>query len=115
MFDSDRGPKPDADGLYIHPDFPEDFGLWDAFIEDLGRQGWQVRGVKFVDDAPDELRDEPRLKRYAKGSHSAAGQWVAMAKRWRPRPPEGEGWREAARLDSEEGPVALFVRGPGPF
>jgi hypothetical protein len=73
---------------------------WDVF--DLGPQlralGWASTTVCFESDASDEAR-----ARYDEGNSPDCSYWT-------PTPPEGAGWLLAAIYDTEDGPVALYVR-----
>lgn len=97
-FEASRLPTRDADGHVQHPDM-DGIG-WDEF--DMGPQlralGWHSTTVCFESDASDEARD-----RYDEGNSPDCSYWT-------PTPPEGAGWLLAAIYDTEDGPVALYVR-----
>lgn len=97
-FEAARLPARDEDGHLQHPDM-DGIG-WDEF--DMGPQlralGWISKTVCFEDDADDAARD-----RYSDDDSADCSYWT-------PTRPEGAGWLLAAIYDTEEGPVALFVR-----
>lgn len=88
----------DENGHVQHPDM-DGIG-WDEF--DMGPQlraiGWHTKTVSFESDASDEAR-----ARYDEGNSPDCSYWT-------PTPPQGDGWLLAAIYDTEDGPVALFVR-----
>lgn len=97
-FVADRLPPRDEYGHVEHPDM-DGIG-WDEF--DMGPQlralGWHSKTVSFEDDASDEAQ-----ARYSDSNSPDCSYWT-------PTPPEGDGWLMAAIYDTEDGPVALFVR-----
>jgi len=97
-FEASRLPARDSDGHVQHPDM-EGIG-WDEF--DMGPQlralGWHSTTVSFESDASDEAQ-----ARYEEGNSPDCSYWT-------PSRPEGEGWLLAAIYDTEDGPVALYVR-----
>lgn len=94
-FEAARLPARDADGHVNHPDM-DGIG-WDEF--NMGPQlralGWHSTTVSFESDASREAQE-----RYSGPDCSY----------WTPTPPEGDGWLLASIYDTEDGPVALFVR-----
>lgn len=98
-FEASRLPARDADGHVQHPDM-DGIG-WDEF--DMGPQlralGWESKTVCFETDASHEDQE-----RYDEGNSPDCSYWT-------PSRPEGAGWLLAAIYDTEDGPVALFVRG----
>lgn len=98
LFDSTRMPYRDAFGFAAHPDLDLFTRDTDTYDEDaLARSG-------FVLAARPVEGDEPALAdAYDEGDEHA------MA-RWEPTPPVGDGWRLAAVYDTENGPIAVFVR-----
>jgi hypothetical protein len=97
-FEAARLPARDENGHVQHPDM-DGIG-WDEF--DMGPQlralGWASTTVCFESDASDEAR-----ARYDEGNSPDCSYWT-------PTPPEGAGWLLAAIYDTEDGPVALYVR-----
>lgn len=97
-FDAARLPPRDENGHVQHPDM-DGIG-WDEF--DMGPQlrsiGWHSQIVAFESDASAEAQE-----RYDAGNSPDCSYWT-------PTPPQGDGWLLAAIYDTEEGPVALFVR-----
>lgn len=97
-FEAARLPARDEYGHVQHPDM-DGIG-WDEF--DMGPQlraiGWQSKTVAFEDDASSEAQD-----RYSDSNSPDCSYWT-------PTPPEGASWLLAAIYDTEDGPVALFVR-----
>lgn len=97
-FDAARLPARDEDGHVQHPDM-DGIG-WDEF--NMGPQlralGWQSTTVCFESDA-----DDATQARYDEGNSPDCSYWT-------PTPPKGTGWLLAAIYDTEDGPVALFVR-----
>lgn len=97
-FDPARLPARDQDGHMQHPDM-DGIG-WDEF--DVGPQlralGWLSKTVSFESDATSEQR-----QRYSESDCPSCLHWT-------PTPPLGNGWLMAAIYDTENGPVALFVR-----
>jgi hypothetical protein len=88
----------DEDGHIQHPDM-EGIG-WDEF--EMGPQlraiGWHSTTVCFESDASHEQKE-----RYDEGNSPDCSYWT-------PSWPEGDGWLLAAIYDTEDGPVALYVR-----
>lgn len=88
----------DENGHVQHPDM-DGIG-WDEF--DMGTQlralGWQSKTVSFEADADEDAQD-----RYSNSDSPDCSYWT-------PNAPEGAGWLMAAIYDTEDGPVALFVR-----
>lgn len=66
----------------------------------LRAQGYESAAVSGEGEAPfiDEVLEE-----------GGDAYWAAM-QAWQPTPPDGEGWRLAAVIDTENGPYAYFVR-----
>lgn len=97
-FDPARLPARNENGHVQHPDM-EGIG-WDEF--DMGPQlralGWHSTTVSFESDASAEAQ-----ARYDEGNNPDCSYWT-------PSRPEGAGWLLAAIYDTEDGPVALYVR-----
>jgi len=98
FFDPDRQPYRDRYGFTVHPDL----ALFSA--EDLVNEaalldaGFVLEFVLIEADAPG-LLDAYRT-----------GDEYALA-RWDPRPPKGgDGWRLVGLYDTENDPVAVFIR-----
>jgi len=93
MVEADRLPERDANGYVWHPDIPEpptddeEAELAPA-IEALG---FDVASVFFSDDASVDASSPD-------------------ASAWLPTPPIGDGWQLIAIFDTEDMPVATFVR-----
>ena len=98
-FAAARLPARDENGHVQHPDM-DGIG-WDEF--DMGPQlraiGWYSTTVCFESDATHDQRE-----RYDEGNSPDCSYWT-------PSRPAGEGWLLAAIYDTEDGPVALYVRG----
>lgn len=97
-FEAARLPARDEDGHIYHPDM-DGIGF-DEF--DMGPQlralGWCSTTVSFESDSTDEQKD-----RYSDSNSPDCSFWA-------PTSPDGVGWLMAAIYDTEDGPVALFVR-----
>jgi hypothetical protein len=97
-FDASRLPARDQDGHVFHPDME---GIGDDEFDmspQLRALGWHCTTVSFESDASQEQRD-----RYSDGNSPDCSYWT-------PRTPRGKGWLLAAIYDTEDGPVALYVR-----
>lgn len=103
LFSYARLPERDDDGLVCHPDIDlihELVGVDDEgeatskFIEALG---YKSSHVQMEIDAPD-LAD-----RYFEEESTDCSQWT-------PSKPDGEGWLLVCIVDTEDGPVACYVR-----
>lgn len=100
-FAAARLPARDQDGHVQHPDMN---GIgFDEF--DMGPQlraiGWHSTTVDFETDATHEQSEQ-----YSDADSPDCSYWT-------PSWPEGEGWLMAAIYDTEDGPVALYVRKAG--
>lgn len=97
-FDAACLPARDENGHVQHPDM-DGIG-WDEF--NMGPQlralGWHSTTICFESDASHEQQE-----RYDEGNSPDCSYWT-------PSRPEGEGWLLAAIYDTEDGPVALYVR-----
>lgn len=97
-FDASRLPARDADGHVQHPDMDgigeEEFD----FGPQLRAIGWESTTTSFEHDADAAMRE-----RYDEQNSPDCSYWT-------PTPPTGEGWLLAAIYDTEDGPVALYVR-----
>lgn len=103
LFSAARLPMRDEDGLVCHPDIDliyELLGVDDEgeasnrFIKELGYKSYQVH---MEVDAP-VLAD-----RYFENESTNCSQWT-------PSKPDGEGWLLVCIVDTEDGPVACYVR-----
>jgi len=93
-----------ADGSYYHPalaSLPDTDESAEAFTAWLAECGVQAASIWMEGDAP-ELAD-----RYA--GVGADGDPSALAD-WQPTVPPGDGWFLLAIFDTEDGPVAHYVR-----
>lgn len=97
-FEAARLPARDENGHVQHPDM-EGIG-WDEFDmqPQLRAIGWASTAVSFESDASDEAQ-----ARYDEGNSPDCSYWT-------PSRPAGDGWLLAAIYDTEDGPVAMFVR-----
>jgi hypothetical protein len=100
-FEAARMPGRDENGHVYHPDM-EGIGF-DEF--DMGPQlralGWLSATCSFESDADEAARDS-----YSESCSPDCSYWT-------PTPPDGEGWLLAAIYETEDGPVALYVRDSG--
>ena len=101
LFDPARLPPRDSSGFTMHPDLPqfiegEDEGVMDANL--FTREGLETDFVEFESDAPEALRD-----RWYDDEGGECTEWV-------PTTPQGDGWLLAGIWDTEDGPIAYFVR-----
>ena len=97
MFEPEKLPAPDEYGLFFHPDIPgkDEGDDIRALCRDLG---FDVGVLSMEYDAP-ALVDE-----------CMESEDMAAATRWKPTPPDGDGWMLVAKYDTEDGPYAMFVR-----
>lgn len=97
-FDAARLPARDDCGHVFHPDMD---GIGDDEYDmtpQLRALGWHSTTCSFEDDA-----DEAMSERYEDSNSPDCSYWTPTA-------PEGEGWLLAAIYDTEDGPVAMFVK-----
>lgn len=91
--------KRDKDGMWLHPAFP-----WDDIPPETDPRpyfeqwGQEAKLVFLEHDAPSEVAD-----RYFESGEADCSDWE-------PTKPEGECWVLGAIYDSEEGPVAIWMR-----
>lgn len=86
----------DSDGQFLHPHLPEpDTDAEVDLTPFLHAQGYDITATVAEFEDAWEAGDE--------------AYWNAM-RAWQPEPPEGEGWKLAAILDTEDGPRAWWVR-----
>lgn len=91
--------KRDNEGMWMHPAFP-----WDSVAEDsdlrpyIKEWGYECRFNSLDSDAPDEI-----IERYADSNEPDCSYWT-------PNTPDGDGWFLGAIYDTEEGPVACWMR-----
>lgn len=100
MFEPENLPPPDEHGLFVHPDvpdIPDEEGPGLKLL--LAQLGYESRFLLMTADAPEELVDA-----YFEGED------LTIPARWTPSVPAGEGWRLAAKFDTEDGPCVLYVR-----
>lgn len=97
MFDPARLPARDEDGWTFHPDLPE-WGEGEDGVPVLSNLGYDSVFVNMEDDAPDAV-----CEAYFRGDSASCVLWV-------PTPPSGYGWLLAGIWDSENYPLACFVR-----
>lgn len=98
MFDLKQLPEPDDCGQFWHPDIPDDEGMtFAAFREFCLQNGFDAICIELEDSD-----QEDAVKQYFED-----GDPDAM-KVWNPTAPDG--WGLIAKFDTEDGPVAWFVR-----
>ena len=89
--------KRDKDGMWLHPGLP-----WEEVGEDvaqcMARLGYEPLLQSLESDAPTEIQE-----RYFESNDPNCSYWI-------PTTPTGEGWFLAAIFDTEDGPVALWIR-----
>jgi hypothetical protein len=103
LFNPARLPTRDADGMTYHPDLGEDRFQHDVHEEYLDLEkfravGFETSSVSFEYDATGKLMDH----------FSDTGEADCAA--WTPSYPKGDGWQLIAIYDTEDGPLALYVR-----
>jgi len=103
LFDPAVMPPRDEDGMCCHPDLLTDRWNMDDNDEAYDRAkfaeaGFEVTFVWFETDAPAEQVD-----RYAEIGDPDVSYWT-------PTPPGGEGWMLCGIWDTEDMPVAFYVR-----
>lgn len=95
-FDPDRQPSRDKFGFTFHPDldlFTED-GYYDASA--VLRAGFDFCQLMLESDNP------ALLHRYYEDPFALAN--------WQPEPPNSQGWRLVGLYDTDDNPVAVFIR-----
>lgn len=103
LFDPAALPPRDEYGMCCHPDLLGDRWNKDDNEEAFDRAkfaaaGFEVDYVEFEHDALDELRDAW----YEDG--------CADCSSWQPSAPQGDGWVLAGIWDTDDGPIAFYVR-----
>jgi hypothetical protein len=112
LFRDDRLPARDADGYFSHPDLdafctahdgvtlrsPDDEGIISDKL--LLAVGFESRFIELGDDVDE---DHPAYVRYFDAGGTGIHDWA-------PTVPEGDGWKHVGSWDTEDGPVAMFVR-----
>ncbi|MGC1549865.1 MAG: hypothetical protein WA777_15190 [Rhodanobacter sp.] len=103
LFDPARLPARDKNGFTYHPDLDGDRWQLDAMEEYLDvakfrAAGFETASIDFEFDATSELVD----------SWIESGEPDCSA--WNPSTPKGDGWLLIAIYDTEDGPIALYVR-----
>ena len=91
LYDPARIVRDPESGMFFHPDLPVRADELDCTPE-IHAQGFELHTVFGDFDW-----------------HPETGYWAAM-RAWEPEAPAGEGWLLAGIADSEDGPVAWFVR-----
>lgn len=104
LFDLERLPPRDEYGFTFHPDLQDDRWQHPEFEEYLNPEAFAEAGLETAQvEMESDVDDE----------HPAYKEWdsngVGCAL-WEPSQPPGEGWRLIAIYDSEDSPVALYVR-----
>jgi hypothetical protein len=112
FFHDVRKEEPDQFGWFMHPDLyifhteyngvtPESPGE-EGYISDrlLNAFGFESEMVLMEDDLD---REDPFSVAYFEGGEADITDW-------NPSAPQGDGWKLVGKWDSEDGPVALFVR-----
>lgn len=103
LFSSHRLPSRGVDGFLHHPDLDLIYQLVgvddegeaaDKFIKDLGYEAINV----WLESDNDEL-----YERYGDSGEPECAYWT-------PSVPDGEGWLLVCITDTEDGPVACYVR-----
>ncbi|MTI72210.1 MAG: hypothetical protein FH747_00930 [Stenotrophomonas sp.] len=99
LYDPARMPKLDGVGDYVaaHPDLPE----WPEDDERSIAPLIRAQGFAWAAVSGDYGTDYMSVDEFDTCS------WLAA---WKPGPPAGEGWRQVLVHDTEDGPVAVFVR-----
>ena len=91
--------KRNKDGMWMHPAFPWNTVKEDTDIRpDIKKWGYQGHFVALDNDAPDEI-----VERYANSNDPDCSYWT-------PTKPKGDGWILGAIYDTEDGPVALWLK-----
>lgn len=104
LFDAARLPSRDENGYVYHPDWNLIFdgvGIDDegeVAAEYIRSLGYEFKNVDFADDATEELVDAY----YFQDSVNISA--------WEPSGLNGNGWMLLGIYDSEDGPVACYVR-----
>ncbi len=104
-FDPQRLPGPNEWGLFMHPDVPcadDEKGL-DLAINAMGFESIQLR---FDCDA----KHENYLRWFGSSSYHTEESMKEIMDAWNPTCPDGDGWILAGKFDTDDEPVALFVR-----
>jgi hypothetical protein len=91
--------KRDKSGMWLHPAFPWNIVKEDTDIRpDLKKWGYKGCFRTLDNDAPDEI-----VERYAKSNDPDCSYWT-------PTKPDGDGWILGAIYDTEDSPVALWLK-----
>jgi hypothetical protein len=91
--------KRDEKGMWFHPSFPwNDIPDETDFRPFIKRWGYECAFVCLESDAPDEI-----VERYANSNDPDCGYW-------NPTKPKGDDWILGAIYDTEDGPVACWLR-----
>ena len=92
--------KRDEDGIWYHPDLPEfDEGQEKEYRAWIAAQGLERTWRSLEEENP----DHPAYIKYFDEGDPDCSQWEPAA-------PAGEGWFLLAIGDTEDGPVATYVR-----
>lgn len=97
FFDPARQPPRDRYGFTAHPDLALFANEGTADADALSKAGFSLEFVLLESDAP-ELLDA-----YHGGDSTALARWF-------PTPPELDGWHLVGLYDTDNDPVAVFVR-----
>lgn len=99
LYTPDRLPERSDEGCVWHPDLPDWPNDEERDITPLvAAQGFELRGVEGEHDIGAEAMED------------GGEVYFAALRAWTPTPPDPEGWRLAAVADTEDGPMAWFVR-----
>jgi hypothetical protein len=102
LFDPVALPARDENGMCCHPDLDDRWNMDDneeAFDPaKFAAAGFEFTFVEFEFDAP-----EPLLESWFEGGEGDCSAWT-------PSRPNGEGWMLAGIWDTEDGPIAFYVR-----
>ena len=91
--------KRDKEGMWLHPAFPWNSVKEDTDIRpDIKKWGYEGCFRALDNDAPDEI-----VERYANSNDPDCSYWT-------PTKPKGKGWILGAIYDTEDGPVALWLK-----
>jgi hypothetical protein len=99
LFNPVRLPKRDEYGYVSHPDADLIFEL--LGVDDEGEAAWKYIVGLGYDHCAVALDDDDLLEEYAIDLGCTD---------WEPEKPEGDGWVLAWITDSEDGPVAVYLR-----
>lgn len=103
-FDPSRMPERDSDGWQWHPDLDDPHWQHPELEEYLNPEAFTAAGLETT---------QVTMEGDVSEDHSAYQAWIndgSDFSMWEPSKPAGKGWRLIAIYDSENSPVALYVR-----